>query len=156
MRYFDNFQGVSKKYAELVKGKLSHHGDVDLTKYYIVSQEIIQYRMSQTEGRWSVQVSLALPLHITACGHRMADRKWKEGKQQPSMLLGSAVPGISLVSFYFLWAILCPQAVLKNYREVALSDPRMPNRRSRFLRHKEKGPLLSCPLLHRYRELRFQ
>ena len=41
----------------------------------------------------------------------MADRKWKEGKQQPSMLLGSAVPGSSLVSFYFLWAILCPQAV---------------------------------------------
>ena len=37
----------------------------------------------------------------------MADRKWKEGKQQPSMLLGSAVPGSSLVSFYFL----CPQAV---------------------------------------------
>ena len=27
------------------------------------------------------------------------------------MLLGSAVPGSSLVSFYFLWAILCPQAV---------------------------------------------
>ena len=41
----------------------------------------------------------------------MANRKWKEGKQQPSMLLGSAVPGSSLVSFYFLWAILCPQAV---------------------------------------------
>ena len=41
----------------------------------------------------------------------MADRKWKEGKQQPSMLLGSAVPGSSLVSFYFRWAILCPQAV---------------------------------------------
>ena len=42
----------------------------------------------------------------------MSDRKWKEGKQQPSMLLGSAVPGSSLVSVYFLWAILCPQAVL--------------------------------------------
>ena len=41
----------------------------------------------------------------------MADRKWKEGKQQPSMLLGSVVPGSSLVSFYFLGAILCPQAV---------------------------------------------
>ena len=41
----------------------------------------------------------------------MADRKWEEGKQQPSMLLGSAVPGSSLVSFYFLWAILSPQAV---------------------------------------------
>ena len=52
-----------------------------------------------------------MSFHCTACGHRMADRKWKEGKQQPSMLLGSAVPGSSLVSFYFLWAILCPQAV---------------------------------------------
>ena len=44
----------------------------------------------------------------------MADRKWKEGKQgkqQPSMLLGSAVPGSSLVSFYFLWGILCPHVV---------------------------------------------
>ena len=42
----------------------------------------------------------------------MADRKWKETKQQPSMLPGPAVPGCSLVSFHFLWAILCPQAVL--------------------------------------------
>ena len=42
----------------------------------------------------------------------MADRKWKEGKQQPSMLLGPAVPGSSLVSFHFLWAILGPQAVM--------------------------------------------
>ena len=28
------------------------------------------------------------------------------------MLPGPAVPGCSLVSFHFLWAILCPQAVL--------------------------------------------
>ena len=38
-------------------------------------------------------------------------RKWKETKQQPSMLPGPAVPGCCLVSFHFLWAILCPQAV---------------------------------------------
>ena len=37
---------------------------------------------------------------------RMTHRKWKEFKQQPSMLPGSAVPGCCLVSFYFLWAIL--------------------------------------------------
>ena len=37
---------------------------------------------------------------------RMADRKWKETKQQPSMLSGSAVPGSCLVSFNILWAIL--------------------------------------------------
>ena len=41
----------------------------------------------------------------------MAQRKWREIKQQPSMLPGPAVPGCSLVSFHFLWAILCPQAV---------------------------------------------
>ena len=45
----------------------------------------------------------------------MADRKWKEGKQQPSMLPGPAVPGCCLVSLYFLWAILCPQAVVYTY-----------------------------------------
>ena len=41
----------------------------------------------------------------------MANRKWRETKQQPSMLPGPAVPGCCLVSFHFLWAILCPQAV---------------------------------------------
>ena len=41
----------------------------------------------------------------------MAHRKWKEIKQQPSLLPGPAVPGCSLVSLHFLWAILCPQAV---------------------------------------------
>ena len=41
---------------------------------------------------------------ITVCGHRMAHRKWKEIKQQPSMLPGPAVPGCSLVSLHFLWA----------------------------------------------------
>ena len=43
---------------------------------------------------------------------RMAHRKWKEFKQQPSMLPGSAVPGSWLVSFYFLWAILSTSSVL--------------------------------------------
>ena len=41
----------------------------------------------------------------------MAHRKWKETKQLPSLLPGPAVPGSCLVSFHFLWAILCPQAV---------------------------------------------
>ena len=38
---------------------------------------------------------------------------------KPSMLPGSAVPGCSLVSFHFLWAILCPQAVLVPEEEQA-------------------------------------
>ena len=33
----------------------------------------------------------------TSCGHRMANRKWKETKQQPSILPGPAVPGFCLV-----------------------------------------------------------
>ena len=58
------------------------------------------------------QVQLGLEEDMsTACGHRMAHRIWKETKQQPSLLPGPAVPGCSLVSFCFLWAILCPQAV---------------------------------------------
>ena len=51
------------------------------------------------------------PYHSTACGHKMAQRKWKEAKQLPSMLPGPAVPGCCLVSFHFLLAILCLQAV---------------------------------------------
>ena len=39
----------------------------------------------------------------SACRHRMAHWKWKETKQQPSLLPGPAVPGCSLVSFHFLW-----------------------------------------------------
>ena len=35
----------------------------------------------------------------------MAHRKWKETKQQPSMLPGPAVPGCCLISFHFLLAI---------------------------------------------------
>ena len=41
----------------------------------------------------------------TACGHRMAHRKWKETKQLPSMLPGPAVPGCCSLYFHFLWAI---------------------------------------------------
>ena len=47
----------------------------------------------------------------TACGHRMAHRKWKETKQQSSMLPDSAGPGCSLVSFPFLCYILCSHSL---------------------------------------------
>ena len=47
------------------------------------------------------QVRFFLP-SITACGHRMAHRKWKETKLHPSMLPGLALPGCTLVSFHFL------------------------------------------------------
>ena len=45
----------------------------------------------------------------------MAHRKWKETKLQPGRTAGPGNKlGCSLVSFHFLWAILCPQAVLSD------------------------------------------
>ena len=44
----------------------------------------------------------------------MAHRKWRETKQLPSMLPGSAVPGCCLVSFHFLWSILWLHTVLSD------------------------------------------
>ena len=58
----------------------------------------------------------------TACGHRTAHRKWKETKQQPRLLPGPAVPGSCLVSFHFLWAILCPQAVHPGKKDISEYD----------------------------------
>ena len=42
----------------------------------------------------------------------MAHRKWKETKQQPGTAGPGNMLGSCLVSFHFLWAILCLQAVL--------------------------------------------
>ena len=47
----------------------------------------------------------------------MTHRKWKEIKQQPSMLPGPAVPGSCLASFHFLWAIHPIRPVEKQARE---------------------------------------
>ena len=43
---------------------------------------------------------------------RMANRKWKETKQLPSMLSGPALHGCCLVSFHILWAILSTSTVV--------------------------------------------
>ena len=50
-------------------------------------------------------------LRCTACGHRMAHRKWKETKLQPGTAGPRNLLGCCLVSFHILWSILCPQAV---------------------------------------------
>ena len=55
--------------------------------------------------------SLSKASTSTACGHRVALRKWKETKQQPSMLPCPAVPGSCLVSLHFLCYILCTRSV---------------------------------------------
>ena len=58
----------------------------------------------------------------TACGHRIAHRKWKETKQDP----GTAGPGnrlgCCLIYLHFLWAILCPQAVLVVHAVLFISN----------------------------------
>ena len=59
----------------------------------------------------------------TACGHRMANRKWKGTKQLPGTAGPVNMLGSCLVSFYFLWAILCPQAVLQFRNVVVLYIP---------------------------------
>ena len=43
-------------------------------------------------------------------------QEMKEIKQQPSMLPGPAVPGICLVSFYFLCAILSTSTVFVEWK----------------------------------------
>ena len=48
----------------------------------------------------------------TACGHSIAHRKWKETKLQPGTAGIGNMLGRCLVSFHFMWAILCLQAVL--------------------------------------------
>ena len=55
---------------------------------------------------------------ITVLVLRMADRKWKETKQQPSMLPGPAVPGSCLVSFHIMWAILSTSTVVDKRRQL--------------------------------------
>ena len=71
-------------------------------------------------GRLSASVVRSLVSTVFVL--RMAHRKWKEIKQQPSLLPGPAVPGCSLVSFHFLWVILCPQAVDEIHKQ-ALRPP---------------------------------
>ena len=65
--------------------------------------------------------SCTLVLH-TVLVLRMAHRKWKETKQQPSMLPGLAVPDCCFVSFHFLWAILWTHTVYLSIEVCWTSD----------------------------------
>ena len=62
-------------------------------------------------SRITGRASIYYPFTCTLCGHRIAHGKWKETKQQPGTAGPGNVLGRCLVSFHFLWAILCPQAV---------------------------------------------
>ena len=56
---------------------------------------------------------------------RMAHRKWKETKQQPSMLPGPAVPGSCLISLHFRWGKLSTRTV-EFYVEATLNSSLRP------------------------------
>ena len=60
----------------------------------------------------TVKTSVSPPCMCTVLVLRMAHRKWKETKQQSSMLPGPSVPGSCLVSFHILWTILSTSTVL--------------------------------------------
>ena len=62
-------------------------------------------------GELIIQVNPTKGHEYTACGHRIAYRKWKEVKRQPGTGGPGNMLGSCLVSFHFLWAILCTQAV---------------------------------------------
>ena len=64
-------------------------------------------------------IPYALWLQLYSARAEDGPQEMERIKQQPRLLPGPAVPGCSLVSFHFLWAILCPQAV---QRETASSS----------------------------------
>ena len=85
----------------------------------------------------------------------MTHRKWKESKQQPSMLPGPAVPGCCLVSFHILWAILSTSTIGKEkpLNRSATTTVRLKREvETKFCDH--AGPLRDVGLAHRARRLR--
>ena len=76
----------------------------------------------------------------TTSGHRMANRKWKETKQEPSMLPGPAVPDCSLLSFHFLWQSyvrrLYQEVTAKHFKLLHMILPQFVIRNLLFLRQR--------------------
>ena len=77
------------------------------SSYLLPTQALSTFNLMSTEYRNQGDVS-----PCTACGHRMAYRKWKETKLHPGTAWPGNMLGCSLVSFHFRWAILCPEAVV--------------------------------------------
>ena len=70
--------------------------------YHLMTLFFICFISFQREKRARDYLRPHLQYNCTACGHRMAHRKWKETKQHPSMLPGPAVPECSFVSFHLM------------------------------------------------------
>ena len=69
----------------------------------------------------------------TACGHRMAQRKWKATKLQPGTGRPGNMLGCCLVSSHFLLAILCPQAVNESQIQIGNNNTLSKNKMFRNL-----------------------
>ena len=82
--------------------KIVHYSQQRLWEYQLISQSGLCVAFG---FGWTWKYSLQT--------YRMAHSKWKETKQQASLLPGPAELGCNLVSFHFPWAILCPQAVVE-------------------------------------------
>ena len=76
----------------------------------------------------------------------MAHRKWKEFKQQPIMLPGSAVPGCCLVSFHILWAILSTSTVYYTVIGARMSHRKWRENKQQLIRWPDLA-LLGCSLV---------
>ena len=98
-------------------------------QFYNPGSEIALGCMVRSRENWSTEVAWfkdGLPIdlnhrptirYVQKCSTytvlvlRMTHRKWRETKQQPSMLPGPAVTGCCLVYFHFLWVILSTSTV---------------------------------------------
>ena len=89
-------------------GRHPYRGFLRLTKAQSISLNFDSILLSGLLGILSVCFS---PDRPTACGHRMAHRKWRDIKLQPGTAGPGNMLGSCLVSFHILWANLCPQAV---------------------------------------------
>ena len=83
----------------------------EVGKPFLSHLSVVLFSRSQVEFSSLINTALS-NLTCTACGHRMAYRKWRETKVQPGTAGPGNMPGCSLVSFLFRWAMLCPQAVI--------------------------------------------
>ena len=82
-----------------------------------------QFLFCTTLYRGALEMQTKGLAHCTGRMERIAHRKWKESKQQPSMLSGLAVPGCCLIYFHYLWAIHPIRPVCKAASASDFSQP---------------------------------
>ena len=123
-----------------VMGKSIHHNITRRSEigpflsYFVQTTEVVMWQLAS-------QIVPIITVRVDSLPHR----KWKEVKQQPSMLPGPAVSGSCLVSFHFLWGKLSTRTVqyLTVQRSTLLRPPPSPQLPFSL-------PFLSVSLFHIY------